>query len=74
MIGETQKLVIDDLAFGRMTFCARTFIKPTQQTGCSVNWSVKNQAQLQMERPDGGLWPKHGLCGPPSGPAGSAQV
>lgn len=57
MIWETEKLVIDDLAFGGMTSML-TFIKLTQQTGCSVNWSFRNQTQLQVERHSCGPWPK----------------
>lgn len=49
MIWETEKLVIDDLAFGGMTSML-TSIKLTQQTGCSMNWSFGNQTQLQVER------------------------
>ena len=40
MIWETQALVTDDSAFGRMT-SALTFIKLTQRTDCVMNWSRK---------------------------------
>lgn len=73
MIWETQTLVTDDSAFGRMT-SALTFIKLTQRTDCAMNWSQKPVSAPGGEALRWTLAKAPSSMGLRSGAAGPAQV